>query len=512
MWCSSAADACSSRAASGRYGDAWEQHADAVAARVVAGQSAADLLTPGGAAPTVAVQREAKAGSKTGDPKPKESSATDAAPKGETKEGEPPAGKILGGIRARERLEAFPGLFNAAFADILTLAFGGELTSETAGTYFSDEQVELLTDFISTRVLPKRLFTGAKSNAALTAPKRILVASQMLADGKVAPDEDAAKAGGAKGGKGGSEPAKKHAEFCGHWTRLVYSYAGVTPPSGMEGPVAGKTGLTLDLVGPTGEINFGGGKKDKAPGKGVRNAKGADGKKDEEKDGKATGRKLPAFDDGDELFTALKPGDWLYVGDSKDSHSVIFAGWQGGIVASGTGKYRVAVLFSQLVNDIRKCKANKKGDIGGGAKHEWKLGYPEGAGVHVVTNVQRVTEDSGPVTTVEELFAFDESAAIKANAQTLKTYSRYSPAKVCAKLLERAEKLFKAVESKVAPNQVELISGALKSSKGTDTVEGLTRLVALVQMLKMGGGINGKIGFGYQFKDILPGVSFADIT
>ena len=32
----------------------------------------------------------------------------------------------------------------------------------------------------------------------------------------------------------------------------------------------------------------------------------------------------------------------------------------------------------------------------------------------------------------------------------------------------------------------------------------VTALVALVQMLEMRGGVNGKLGFGYQFKDLLP--------
>jgi len=42
----------------GQVGDRWEQHADAVAARVVAGQSAADLLGPRGAAAGRGVQRQ----------------------------------------------------------------------------------------------------------------------------------------------------------------------------------------------------------------------------------------------------------------------------------------------------------------------------------------------------------------------------------------------------------------------------------------------------------------------
>lgn len=51
----------------GEAGDAYERHADAVAARVVAGESAADLLGPVGGHANTAVQRDVDPGAKTAD-------------------------------------------------------------------------------------------------------------------------------------------------------------------------------------------------------------------------------------------------------------------------------------------------------------------------------------------------------------------------------------------------------------------------------------------------------------
>lgn len=354
--------------------------------------------------------------------------------------------------------------FNARFKPVLGAAFGGALAAEALPTWFSPEQLSQLDAFSKSGLVPKSLFVSTPGTGKLTAQQKILMSSVILTEGKVAkPDEDASKA------------KKPVAGFCGHWARWVFSYSGVTPPDGAEhfnGP------KDLDLVGPTGEIVFGGGKTDDKGEKGLRGPKA---------NPDHPGQQLPVFA-GDAVFAegSLKEGDWLYLDNGNSvGHSVIFVRWVSGIQQGKTGaRYRVAELFSQLNVDPKKGTT-------GGVSHRSNIGYPysKAEGVLPVTAVHRVTADSSTPETGDQLVAIDAAKAAAENAKRFKkwrllTGKTLSLDKLSSALLQRGAAAIEAVAKKsLAPKQRTLLDNVIKQH-GSATLEDIAMVIALCQRVE----------------------------
>ncbi|MEM7038630.1 MAG: hypothetical protein AAF570_16715, partial [Bacteroidota bacterium] len=95
---------------------------------------------------------------------------------------------------------------------------GAHVSGETLSCLFTVQQREMLLHFFNDNIIPERLFNGDEVGGS-TAQQRILMSGIILKKGKYAP---------------GSFYQRVHARMCGHWVKLVWHYAGVTPYGNSE--------------------------------------------------------------------------------------------------------------------------------------------------------------------------------------------------------------------------------------------------------------------------------------
>lgn len=202
--------------------------------------------------------------------------------------------------------------FNREFAGILHI-FGLDARDDTKRDpviaarlqfLFTETQRDLLIGYCRDGLIPDRLFDGDEPGRC-TAQQRIVIAGQILADGKYAP---------------GSTTQEVHARACFHWARITYQYAGVAT----EKSTQGLTG-SFDV---NGGVVLGSGALEEP----------FHGKRDPSLEASAAHKALNphAYRFGNAPWAevmALQPGDWLYIyAENKTgsgAHSVIFAGWEG---------------------------------------------------------------------------------------------------------------------------------------------------------------------------------------
>ena len=275
----------------GRAGDAFERHADEVAARVVRGESAESLLDEHahrGAAGGPAVQRY--------DP----DSDSDGGAGGAA--AEPRAGGEAGGTPWDELAAAFRGEFSGVLH-----VFGGpeQTTGARLRQIFSEAQRAKLMRFTEDHMIPDRLFNGGDLGHA-SPQQRIMVSSHILTVGRFQREEE--------------EAQRVEARMCGHWVSLVYTYAGVTSSraQGVRGNFdhAGNAVLGAPSAAPRREIP------------------------------RPQGGVVPMSE-----FHRFQPGDWLYLRQSIN-HSVIFSSWE--TPPPGPGDRRRPPSVSAVTYDQRR--------------------------------------------------------------------------------------------------------------------------------------------------------------
>jgi hypothetical protein len=277
---------------------------------------------------------------------------------------------------------AFAARFNKHFASVLHAFDLDEVRDDTrkpeviAARYqylFTVTQRELLTGYISDRMIPDRLFDGDETGR-LTAQQRILIASKILADGNYRP---------------GSFVQDVHAKFCYHWARIVYQYAGVadrTWNTGIEG--------SFDLMG---GVLLGQGM--------INTVFGREQDPSLDPSAEHLARFPGAVRDANAPWSAvrdLQPGDWIYIytenRTKNGAHSVIFNGWEGpeGFDPDAKLHYRAASMFDQTDYKV------------GGGMHTRILGEdffaPKSGGTaRPVSLIMRADPDAAPADTVAEL-------------------------------------------------------------------------------------------------------------
>ena len=250
--------------------------------------------------------------------------------------------------------------------DTATVASGAGVSGERLGQLFTPRQIELLDGFMSTHVIPDRLFDGDEVGHT-TAQQRILLSGHILSTGTYAP---------------GSFSERVHARMRGHWVNLVYSYAGCATSLG-----AG----AREQFDHTGALVLG--VEETATGE-------VDGLARDSLDrGLGLGRERFSTTLAREDFDQIQAGDWLYVQNHNSSasgnHSVIFSRWATDWVETPV-PHRRAVCMSQGSPD------------GGGHEEMRTLGPTYSAGppmVTPVTHITRVSSTTRPMTTVEDLVA-----------------------------------------------------------------------------------------------------------
>jgi len=112
---------------------------------------------------------------------------------------------------------------------------------------FSSWQRAQLTKYFSDKTIPDSLFTSPQASQKIDPGRRIILAAQIVAEGKRDVSDPSTLA--LRGGRWGKDP-RVRALMCGHWAKLVWNYAGVNP---------GALNTRQDIIGPTGRISFGGG-------------------------------------------------------------------------------------------------------------------------------------------------------------------------------------------------------------------------------------------------------------
>ncbi|WP_020588531.1 DUF4157 domain-containing protein [Desulfobacter curvatus] len=112
-----------------------------------------------------------------------------------------------------------------------------ELSAREIAANFTPGQINLLSQYLTSHIIPERLFNGDETNL-LDAGQRIVISAHILANGVY---------------NSGFRLQEVYPRMCFHWAHIVYHYAGVTPPSGP---------LTVGVMGttdPTGQVVLGGG-------------------------------------------------------------------------------------------------------------------------------------------------------------------------------------------------------------------------------------------------------------
>jgi hypothetical protein len=193
-----------------------------------------------------------------------------------------------------------------------------------------------------------------------------------------------------------------------------------------------------------------------------------------------------------EDLAKLQPGDWLWYynanGSGVGSHSVIFSRWASGEKENAEGvKYRTAICFSQGKPEW------------GGREHTANLGEriakaSDGL-ICPVNYVTRVSQDSNPADTVEELLPKGNEKKEKALAGANEKFitrgeTRHKKPvdrnKVKSLLRDENEKHIKALEDRTTPGQREL----LRLANASDELETLVRLTQRLRTIHNNTDIN----------------------
>ncbi len=363
----------------GRAGDPYERHADAVADRVVQGQSAESLLdSTGSGGATIAVQRD---GEMCEEPR----SAADLAHFAERFNSEFAAQlHVFAADDSTPAARRGPHVATSEAA--ASTASGDGVSPERLADLFTTTQIEKLTAFFADHSIPERLFDGDDVGHT-TAQQRILLSGHILAVGHYAP---------------GEYDQRVHARMCGHWANLVYSYAGVAEGSGAgvreEFDHTGALVLGVeDRVEDDGDETTGRAhrtSRDRELGLGGRHDAPEGARADFVMDG------LPIAQ-----FDTIEAGDWLYVyndnGPGGGNHSVVFSRW-----ASDTQHhpepdgvaYRLAVTMSQTSPDAGGREELR-------ALGEAFVALPGHGHITPITHVSHPSESARPMQTVEDLIA-----------------------------------------------------------------------------------------------------------
>ena len=286
-------------------------------------------------------------------------------------------------------------------------ASGGELSSFTLNHLFTAVQRAKLMEFIRTRHIPERLFTGddvGPGTPQPTAQQRLLIASHILASGTYRPGPADIEQG-------------VHARMCWHWAQTAHHYAGVTPSGGpvtqgvmgsfdpfgnallgggsMGTVYQGSRVMAADLPesegGGLGPIPAGSSHAEAVYAEDLRRATHPEAGP---RVHRRRGMELSS------LSSTLRPGDWLWLYNANASaggaHSVIFSRWASGPQSTEDGvAYRTAIVFSQ-VSPSR-----------GGREHTALIGdrfHQSGRTTIVpVVHVSRVSPEAGPARRPEDL-------------------------------------------------------------------------------------------------------------
>lgn len=276
----------------------------------------------------------------------------------------------------------FAARFNREFADILpalreagrTASGTGEeerseqLTMDELNLMFSPRQRTLLTQYFSDHMIPDRLFNGDDSGGA-NAQQRIVISGHMLARGRY---------------REGSFAQELHARYCGHYNRLVETYAGV---------VADRGAGVDNQFDHSGEQVLAGGRA-RTEFQGERQAVGP-GHRGEESRRVFRRTGLPI-----EEFGRIQTGDRLFVFTDTNTqggdHSVIFSHWVDSDTRTVDGvSFRRAVIFHQPNPEA------------GAQQSTWRLGDDftsvNGAQVYPVTRIARHGAGDRPPETADDL-------------------------------------------------------------------------------------------------------------
>ncbi|MEO1268252.1 MAG: DUF4157 domain-containing protein [Myxococcota bacterium] len=293
-------------------------------------------------------------------------------------------------VRAAARAEAEAGAFRGGdpFAQSFNHIFAGilpalrqadrtesgdqrqpEITPQELRTWFTSEQRRKLTRYFSTRIIPDHLFTSGNVGGC-NAQQRILIAGEILTNGEYRPE---------------SWSQRLHARMCGHWVRLVHTYAGATTERG--------NGVNHQLDH-QGNVTTGGG-SEHVEYHGDRQTLAS-----EEQVGRRrfTMAAMPV-----EQFDSIEPGDWLYIHTGANTaggnHSVVFSHWAGPLNADHQPPYRTAIIYSQWHPDE------------GGQRTETHLGAARGlvrgSPIYTVTRDSRVERDAQPSQTPDDVIEHD---------------------------------------------------------------------------------------------------------
>lgn len=408
--------------------------------------------------------------------------------------------------------EDFAGEFNEKFKSVLHVfapegtaevhvgkgtASGKVLTGQQLQALFTDKQRTQLLDFFQTNQIPERLFNGDEQGGA-TAPQRILLSAEILANGVYAP---------------GSFEQRVHAKNCGHWVQTVQNYAGVTANSGANSDslngnfdLQGNVIMGADMGRPEGYT----GKRvsiDQLPSQeserigpiyentahGIEAAKRAQrvaemeaAAAQAEEAGKEAGKKskkpitpfrcehLP-FDQ----FGLVQPGDWLYIYNANGSgnHSVIFSRWASEEKEIDGVRYRKAVTFDQ----------NSPKD--GGEEHLLNLGQQfHSTGeikISPITLVSKVNPEARPAETIDELlptYGSKEGLIEEKNLKFIQSIEKKQGGKVNQELLFQL--LAKENSDHIAFLGDRLTDGQRKLLEAANSTQDLETLVRLTQRLR----------------------------
>lgn len=373
------------------------------------------------------------------------------------------------------KYEAFVTEFKAKFPEVL--AQFPDLSNETVPLYFTAAQVEQLNQYMTSNAVPPELFHGA-SGAKLTAQKRILLASVILAKGTLPAamnGKDNQSRDTKKDDKGKSAPDDRlHAANCGHWASQVYLYAGVNEGGYNASSAQYNTdsGGSLHVTGGVADASnpfaFSGAKDTSLPLEG----KQADAAGKSDKPESWYRNKEASM----EQLVQLQPGDWIYIynanADYSGGHSEIFNGWDGEATSAKDGDadvtYRVANVMSQ------------KNLGAGGEIHKQKLGpaYNGKLNVATLTAVQRVTAQSGELTDLNQIV---DGGTDVANEKII-TDKKLDKQKLHDYLLKKSQGDL-AAKKNLADAQKQMFQHAIDGSTTAET-HSISLLVAACQKLE----------------------------
>lgn len=365
-------------------------------------------------------------------------------------------------------------------------ASGAILTGAQLKALFTASQRDKLTDFMTSRNIPERLFNGDEIGKT-TAQQRILMAAHILSTGKYQP---------------GSFEQRVHARMCWHWVHITHHYAGATPSGGLNQGMMGMFDHDNNVVLGSGKLEsifHGKGTKPKdlpkeydpekhlgpiPEGSAHKEAADKEQKKLEENpEAKGSIKMLETlpFDQ----FDKIKPGDWLWYynanGSGIGSHSVIFSRWASDTLEEGGVRYRKAICFSQGRPES------------GGREHNANLGERffknDKVQISPVNYITRVSEDTNPAQTVDELLpkgSEKKEAALhtgneKYIAQVEKKYKRpVDRAKLMDLLRTENAGHIGHLSEQLTEGQEQLLSDA----NASDNLETLVRLTQRLRAIR----------------------------